>query len=149
MFEGDDLAHYFFDKEEGQALVVVVVVRFDEIFGAVTEEGVDVALVQQQLAIGAYSCCLGHLQLLQVSLRLVFLLFQLLLSPRGQRLQILVILNKLPLLVPADDGALVRLFLFVLDNILHIVVELLLRADIMHVLHYLIGLYVKLGHIER
>lgn len=51
--------------------------------------------------------------------------------------------------MPSYNGSLVRILLFVLDDILHIIIEFLLSADIMHILHYLIGLYVKLGHIQR
>lgn len=50
--------------------------------------------------------------------------------------------------MPSYNGSLVRTLLFILDDILHIIIEFLLGANIMHILHYLIGLYVKLGHIQ-
>ena len=84
-----------------------------------------------------------------MGLRIILLLLQLFLSPRGQRLQVLIILNELALGVPADDGSLIGILLLVLDDILHIIVQLLLGADIMHILHYLVGLYVELGHVQR
>ena len=54
LLEGDYLAHYLFDQQEGEALVVVVEVGLDEVFRAVPEEGVGVSLMQEQLAVGPY-----------------------------------------------------------------------------------------------
>lgn len=49
--------------------------------------------------------------------------------------------------MPSYYRPLVWILLLILYDILHIIVKFLLSADIMYILHYFIGLYVKLGHV--
>lgn len=90
----------------------------------------------------------GRLHDLNLCAGVRLLLFDLLLGLSWDGLGLSHIFLILPFGNPPDICALVWCFFVVIDAVLDIMVEVFLCADIVNILYDLVGLDIKLGHVE-
>lgn len=89
MSECSKASHYLFNQKKAKALIVSVVVSFDEFLGKMAQKSVDVPFVENKATTVSNFVCLGSLYIFSLIPRILFFLIpDFLFSLGGQGLEV-------------------------------------------------------------